>query len=184
MRGFGRLLELLVLAAIISNSALAGTIKKKDGKSVSGEIKGTLAFKGLIRTEKGGGGYGLMYYMISGKEVESITEEGVRWKEGKSAVRHIFLQKKEPPDDVEVLTAVKDNKFPMDYMFAYGASDWKGGPGVPDVNPIPTRLLGELRYEEGKARIITTLELETPGGTVSVPVDEVVPVAQKQMAQP
>jgi hypothetical protein len=78
MRGVRRFLELLVLTAIVSNSALAGTIRKKDGKSVSREIKGTLVFRSLIHTEEGAGGYGLMYYTISGKEVGSITEEGVR----------------------------------------------------------------------------------------------------------
>ena len=176
-----RFLKLLVLVAFIANGALAGTLKKKDGQSVSGEIKGTLVFKSLIRTDVGGGGYGLIYYTLAGNEVDSITEEGVRWKEGKSAFRHMLVQKKEPPNDVEVLTALKDKEFPpMGYMVEYGASNWQGQPGVPDVNPIPVRLLGELRYEEGKAKIIPSLDVETPKGIVKVPVEDIVAVVEKQ----
>jgi hypothetical protein len=40
---------------------MAGTITKKNGQSVSGEIKGTLIFKTLVRTDERGGAYGLMY---------------------------------------------------------------------------------------------------------------------------
>lgn len=175
-----RFLKLLVLVAFIANGALAGTLKMKNGQIVRGEIKGKLVFKSLIHTDVGGGGYGLIYYMLAGNEVDSITEEGVRWKDGKSAFRHMLVQKKEPPDDVEALTALKDTDFPMDYMMKYGGSNWEGKPGVPDVNPIPVRLLGELRYEEGKAKIIPSLDVETPKGIVKVPVEDIVAVLEKQ----
>lgn len=92
-----RFLKLLVLVAFIANGALAGTLKKKNGQSVSGEIKGTLVFKSLTHTDVGGGGYGLMYYELAGNEVDSITEQGVRWKEGKSAIRHILSRRKSLP---------------------------------------------------------------------------------------
>ena len=172
---------MLFLVAFIANGALAGTLKMKNGQIVRGEIKGKLVFKSLIHTDVGGGGYGLIYYMLAGNEVDSITEEGVRWKDGKSAFRHMLVQKKEPPDDVEALTALKDTDFmPMDYMMKYGGSNWEGKPGVPDVNPIPVRLLGELRYEEGKAKIIPSLDVETPKGIVKVPVEDIVAVLEKQ----
>jgi len=126
-----RFLELLFLVAFIANGALAGTLKMKNGQIVRGEIKGKLVFKSLIHTDVGGGGYGLIYYILAGNDVDSITEEGVRWKEGKSAFRHMLVQKKEPPNDVEVLTALKDKEFPpMGYMVEYGASNWEGKPGV------------------------------------------------------
>ena len=48
------------------------------------------------------------------------------------------------------------------------------------MNPIPVRLLGELRYEEGKAKIIPSLDVETPKGIVKVPVEDIVALLEKQ----
>lgn len=168
-RAFGVVLIILCL----EGGLFAATIKTKDGKIISGQIRGMIVQKGEVKTDKSAEGtiYSVEYDMSNGEDIEAIDEEGVHrshlWSVGVNATGGL-------PTNLEVFKpgektglganrvsakGLKYNVFALDYS-----------PRVPSK----AKLLGEFRTENGKDVIIPALHVTTKEGVVDIPVADIV----------
>ncbi|MGH9383205.1 MAG: hypothetical protein ACRD2N_02785 [Vicinamibacterales bacterium] len=154
----------------------ASVIKKKDGKVVEGAIAGLLVLKDLTKsTESGKINYSVTYYLINGRWVESITEDGV--KLATTEVGTCTVAQEVPPTDLDILATCADISGGNPLAMAFS----KDGGVVARMGLRLTRpptyghpLLGEFRKVNNETRLIGALEVTTATGTVTVRVADIV----------
>ena len=167
-RALGAVLVILFMEV----GLLAGTIKTKDGKIVSGQIRGMIVQKGEIKLEQSAEGtvHIVSYDMSNGENIDAIDEKGVHrshlWSFTVSAVGGL-------PDDIEVFKPGKTG-LGADRLSARGLKYYvfliDFSPRVPSTE----KLLGEFRPDNGKDVIIPTLHVTTKEGVVEIPVADIV----------
>ncbi len=168
-RTFASVLVLVSLAG----TALSATIKTKDGKIITGQIRGMIVQKGEAKLEKSDEGiiHIVNYHMSNGEDIVSIDDEGVHrshiWLITVSATGGL-------PDDLEVFKPGEKTGLGANRVSATGL---KYNVFVFDTSPrIPSKLklLGEFRNESGKDVVIPALCVTTKDGVVEIPILDIV----------
>jgi hypothetical protein len=186
---------------VVTCPSFAATVKEKDGRIVSGEIKGRIALKSTTeQVEQDSKKYGVVFYALAdGKYIEAIDENGVSLHGGTIALLLVWWEldgKDRTPSELECLTA--ENHEPKGFPFFYldsGAGVWRfykdllpkssageifgaihqdvtGSAPAFLANPKLNKLLGEIRSGQGQERLVPGLEVLTADGIVKVQVSE------------
>lgn len=192
-RGWMQGLALTVMLAV-APACLAGFIKKKDGQIVQGSINGTIVLaaeeQSVTKGEKVS--YLQVHILEKGGDVLSLDEDGAQLAPGSEIVivslSSLVSRKAESLSDLgtrlitaEMLSILASG--PRTLVPKANDPDkgqWemtvlKGVQEKKAKQQTAWKLLGELRSE----KIIPSLEVVTAGGTVTIPVDDIVTFKSK-----
>ncbi|MGQ0761283.1 MAG: hypothetical protein ACT4OT_04610 [Acidobacteriota bacterium] len=167
-------LVVLILEAAAQSPA---TVKKNNGQLLKGSIQGTV-IQGESSPVKSdaSGGYGGLYYIAKGEQIESIDEDGVRYRNG-TRLRYVSIGQKQPIDDLEVakMAVDLDNNFMamFDYSSKHNMASVKSD-FIDMKAPSKLRLIGEYRNEGKSEAILPTLQINTATGKIAVPIADIV----------
>jgi predicted porin len=164
-------------------AAQAATIKKKDGQIVEGKIVGLVVQKDEAKeasSEKHPGqkSYTVSYDLTNGSDITAIDEEGVH-QEGRLVAFLVASQEGSPPDDADaVKTGVElpAGAFSLGQLKGDGTVIRAGGQSRDKRRVKSNRLVGQYRVDPAtkKGTLEPSLEVATAGGTVKIPVEEIV----------
>jgi len=169
------LLVSMVFTSADATQSPATTIKRKGGQVTRGEIKGLIVQGQTGDVSEGSlSGHGALYFVVEGKDIEAIDEEGIHYKRA----RYILVGQKGTPDPIEILeTYVKFTNGDMMASLTYSGRHDGASVQVDSIEttaPVRLKLLGEFRMEDSKRKLIPALEINTGKGVVSIPVEEIV----------
>lgn len=157
-------------AAVTAQSST--DVKKRNGTTETGALSSVIVLKEIAQaTNNGKTNYTATYYLINGRSVASITEEGV--KLAGTDVATCTVSQDVPPDDLDVLVTCSDASDSNPLAMAFT----KDGGTVVRLKEPPTyrhRVIGEFRRVDGAPRLVKALEVVTPAGSVVVPVGDLV----------
>ena len=179
----------LILTVVLAPASFAGFVKKKDGQILQGSINGLIVLASEERSVKEGEKvrYLQVHIIEQGKDVLSLDEDGVQMAAASEMVICSL-------SSTVAGKAGKLSDLGVRLTMAHMLSDMLDGPRAFEPNAddpdkgqwkitIMTgvqqakakshgalKLLGELR----NGKIIPALEVVTAGGTVTVPVDDIV----------
>jgi len=179
----------LILTVVLAPASFAGFVKKKDGQILQGSINGLIVLASEERSVKEGEKvrYLQVHIIEQGKDVLSLDEDGVQLAAGSEMVICSL-------SSTVAGKAGKLSDLGVRLTMAHMLSDMLDGPRTFEPNAddpdkgqwkitIMTgvqqakakshgalKLLGELR----NGKIIPALEVVTAGGTVTIPVDDIV----------
>ena len=164
------------------------SITRKSGAVVAGEIKGLVIQGGVVQKEiRKQVHYGGVYYRVQGNDIEAIDAKGVHYRpEGE--VRYVVIIQKEPINElaaVEVAVALGDNEYVNNVVEYLGHMEHPAAVSMTPMKldkPNPSnhaKVLGQYRREDGKGKLIPVLEVTTPDGLVTIPVEDVVDFEEK-----
>jgi hypothetical protein len=169
LRAFG----VVLISLCLEVGLLAATIKTKDGKIISGQIRGMIVQKGEVELNQSAEGtiHNVSYDMSNGEDIQAIDEEGVHrshlWLVSVSATGGL-------PTDLEVFKPGEKTGLGANRVSAkglkYNVFSFDLSPRVPSK----LKLLGEFRTENGKDVIIPALHVTTTEGVVDIPVADIV----------
>lgn len=168
-RAFGVALIMLSLEV----GLLAATIKTKDGKIISGQIRGMIVQKGEVELKQSAEGTShiVSYDMSNGEDIEAIDEEGVHrshvWSVTVSATGGL-------PTDLEVFKPGVKAGLGADRVSSKGLKYYVFVFDVRPRVPSTAKLLGEFRNDNGKDVVIPALHVTTKEGVVEIPVADIV----------
>ena len=179
----------LILTLALAPASFAGFVKKKDGQILQGSVKGSIVLAAEERSAKKGENvsYVQVHILEQGKDVLSLDEDGVQLAAGSEVVvvsmSSIVSGKPGKFSDLgERLTVAQMFSLMIDrpQTLVSNAGDpdkgqWeltvlKGVQEKKVKSPGALKLLGEFR----NGKIIPALEVVTAGGTVTIPVDDIV----------
>jgi len=169
-------LALVVLILDVSAQSPA-TIKKNNGQLLKGSIQGAIiqGESSAVKTDASAG-YGGLYYIAKGEEIESIDDEGVHYRPG-TRLRYVSIGQKQPINDLEVIKmAVNlDNNFMamFDYSKTHDMASVKSD-FIDMKTPSKLRLIGEYRNDGNSGTILPSLQIKTATGAVAVPIGDIV----------
>jgi len=103
-----RVVTILSICVLAGGSVFGAKIKKRNGQVLEGEIQGALLLKGKGWQIRVGRNleYVSSYLLVSGKEIDSIDEEGIHISQSGVVLLQLVGNQNRPPYDSEVLKAV------------------------------------------------------------------------------
>ncbi len=167
----------LVVLILDASAQSPTTVKKNNGQLLKGSIQGAIiqGESSAVKTDASAG-YGGLYYIAKGEQIESIDEEGVHYRPG-TRLRYVSIGQKQPIDDLEVIKmAVNlDNNFMamFDYSNKHNMASVKSD-FMDMKTPSKLRLIGEYRNDGNSGAIIPALQINTATGTIAVPIADIV----------
>jgi len=155
----------------------------RSGEAVEGRIIGILVLAPEEKKENDGA-YTLVLHFLNGRDITDIDAQGVHLRDAPDVTvgAAIAVDEKRAPDLTEVLTTwVKnagDGHIPMELMRTpSGTLIRVGAVGKPE-RVFKRRIIGELSTEDnpGGQPLVDSIRLETPKGTVMVPISNLVEI--------
>ncbi|HLG15347.1 MAG TPA: hypothetical protein VJH03_12710 [Blastocatellia bacterium] len=157
------LIPAVVLLIALPVTALAASVKKKNGEVVEGKIQARI----VQRQAKEGS---VSYVIRKGSDITAIDEQGVHFKKGSK---------------VDDLTIFMEGKSATEIEALGG----KGGfvlhitgetkEAATDSNPLLGEYRGDASRKEIKGVIFSVINIQTKTGIVTIPVEEIVEFAKQ-----
>jgi hypothetical protein len=190
----GVLISVFLVTASFGNilpeikQARATTVKKKDGQTLEGEIKGVIVQKGSLDKYEGASTKAYFSYnVIQGRDITLIDEHGIHLAEG-SKFLYVLVDGATPPnnqEDIEALYLANHEKEIIslssggstNIVFTLPDSKRKMVPTYLPATELGAsdKLVGELRLEKKwKGKIIPAIEIVTKDGMATIPVTEII----------
>lgn len=180
-------LWLIMLCLFVATPLLAATIKKKDGQVLEGEIKGLLVVKSNLTVP--GDETTPIYYLMNGKDISVIDEEGVHLREGSPGGSATVTASGVRPTDEEVLATVTPTDKEVRGLTFLSLPN--GGevlllayPESIDGKPTQARthtgnLLGTVLFEGDIRKNLPFIQVTTRSGLVLLATEDVVEFKQE-----
>ncbi len=171
------IVSLALVVLILELGQAPATVKKNNGQLLKGSIQGTViqGESGPVKTDASGG-YGGLYYIAKGEQIESIDENGVHYRNG-TRLRYVSIGQKQPIDDLVVakMAIDLDNNFMamFDYSSKHNMASVKSD-FIDMKAPSKLRLIGEYRNGGKSKAMIPALQINTATGKIAVPIADIV----------
>ena len=167
----------LACAAAAQNPA---TVKRSSGPVLKGAIVG-IVVQGEAAPSKTGTGYGGLYYVAKGEQIEAIDEDGIHFRSG-TRLRYVSIGQKKEINVTDVVRMAVD--FDKDFMAGLEYSKKNDMAAVSadymDTKaPTKLKLIGTYRRDGQADEIIPAVEIATTSGKITVPVADIVPFRPK-----
>ncbi|MGH9766592.1 MAG: hypothetical protein ACREAB_04085, partial [Blastocatellia bacterium] len=72
-----RLMLVILISISLASPVFAAKLKKKDGQTIDGKIRGVIVLKAKTKQDDTKSVYGFTYLLAKGEDVTAIDEEGV-----------------------------------------------------------------------------------------------------------
>lgn len=162
-------------------------IIKKDGQIIEGKIRGLIAQKSAEeKTKEGKTIYYGKYLLTDGANIATIDEQGVQ---ATVPLAYFSAAGDSALDDAEVINSAMKDFTGNDLVFGLSGkvSLLASGSGLgilfkdrDSFKEMPSwQLIGEVRKEEGKYRVVAAVEIDTDKGLTTIPLSEIVDFKSK-----
>jgi hypothetical protein len=162
----------IILASLLPNGAFAESIvKKKDGQTLRGTIKGYVVQRG--EDVGAAGTRTISYNVIPGEAVATIDERGINLTTGKT-LRVVVVRQAE----------MKSDQFNLEFAGDFLTMSFDVNMEVAGVGPMAVRtfegkdlrdtIIGRLEKAGDKMRLSPEIGVETAAGLVLVPINTIV----------
>ncbi|HVS01213.1 MAG TPA: hypothetical protein VMT16_00440 [Thermoanaerobaculia bacterium] len=176
----------------VQGLAFGAEIARRDGRVVEGSIAGFIALRGATSTEVDENNHEIVkhsvsYCLLDASEIVAITQVGITRRTDDVVAFGLATRDGADPDNLVVLDRLFDerNTTPGFLLPTRDRDTWlfaAGGGKLRQGQVLSEALLGEYRRDPGSAagELIPAIRLTTQGGTVTLPVAEIVPFAAAQ----
>ena len=171
------LVILTIVLAVQGAVQSPATVKKVNGQLLKGTIRGIViqGESSAVKAEASAG-YGGLYYIAKGEQIETIDDEGVHYRSG-TRLRYVSIGQKQPINDLEVATLLSELDKNFMAMFDYSSKHDMASVKSDFMDmktPAKLKLIGEYRYDGKSGTIVPSLQINTATGEITVPIADIV----------